>query len=270
MNRCAVGVLIGVALVYASAIAAGLHTRDLSSYKSPIQYQSGMDWHPPTDRDLPSGDEGEQVRQGRRIFNETALYAPEHTRAKVSCGNCHAGSGIQPFASPMVGVPATFPQFNQRANRVISLPDRIQECFVRSENGSPLDYNGEEMHSIVAYIRWLSQPKPNELPFRGRGFIKLPMLTPNPARGADIYAAQCAGCHGRNGEGSAPQFPPLWGPNSFNDGAGMHGIPKMAAFVRQNMPQNRKGILSAQEAWDVSAYIHEQPRPSFNKEYAHY
>jgi len=36
------------------------------------------------------------------------------------------------------------------------------------------------------------------------------------------------------------------------------------------MPQNRKGILSAQEAWDVSAYIHTQPRPPFNKAYAHF
>jgi len=63
-------------------------------------------------------------------------------------------------------------------------------------------------------------------------------------------------------------FPPLWGSNSFNDGAGMNGIPKMAAFVQHNMPQNRMGILSAQEAYDVSAYIHAQPRPAFNPAYA--
>jgi thiosulfate dehydrogenase len=48
----------------------------------------------------------------------------------------------------------------------------------------------------------------------------------------------------------------------------MNGIPKMAAFVQHNMPQNRMGILSAQEAYDVSAYIHAQPRPAFNPVYA--
>jgi thiosulfate dehydrogenase len=62
----------------------------------------------------------------------------------------------------------------------------------------------------------------------------------------------------------------LWGDNSFNDGAGMHGLPKMAAFVQQNMPQNRKGILSPQDAYDVSAFVHGQPRPAFNKAYAHF
>jgi thiosulfate dehydrogenase len=170
----------------------------------------------------------------------------------------------------MVGVPRSFPQFNARAGRVITLQDRIQECFVRSENGEPLDYNGGEMRAILQYIDWVSQPRPRELPFRGRGFIKLPNLTPDPVHGAAVYSAQCAGCHGSQGEGSAPLFPPLWGGHAFNDGAGMHTVSKMAAFVQQNMPQNRKGILSAQEAYDVSAYVHLQPRPAFNKAYAHY
>jgi thiosulfate dehydrogenase len=210
------------------------------------------------------------VRRGQLLFNETPIYAADHARARVSCANCHAAGGMQPFASPMVGVPRSFPQFNARAGHVISLQDRIQECFVRSENGEPLDYNGADMRDILQYINWVSQPRPTELPFRGRGFVKLATLTPDPVHGAAIYAAQCAGCHGSRGEGTAPQFPPLWGEHSFNDGAGMHTLSKMAAFVKQNMPQNRKGILSAQEAWDVSAYIHTQPRPAFNKAYAHF
>ncbi len=65
-------------------------------------------------------------------------------------------------------------------------------------------------------------------------------------------------------------FPPLWGPNSFNDGAGMNGIPKMAAFVQHNMPQNRKGVLSAQDAWDVSAFVHAHARPVFNTAYKNF
>ncbi len=44
----------------------------------------------------------------------------------------------------------------------------------------------------------------------------------------------------------------------------MNDITKMAAFVQHNMPQNRMGILSPQEAFDISAYIHSQPRPAFN------
>ncbi len=44
----------------------------------------------------------------------------------------------------------------------------------------------------------------------------------------------------------------------------------MAAFVQHNMPQNRPGILTPQEAYDVSAFIHAQPRPAFNPAYKNY
>jgi thiosulfate dehydrogenase len=89
-------------------------------------------------------------------------------------------------------------------------------------------------------------------------------------RGADVYARQCAGCHGVHGEGARRPFPPLWGPDASNDGAGMTEVAKMAAFVHYNMPHNRKGILSTQDAFDVAAYIHAQPRPAFNHEYDHF
>jgi len=100
------------------------------------------------------------------------------------------------------------------------------------------------MQSLVDYIDWLSQPEPNRRPYVGRGLIVLPDLKPDPKHGAEVYKAQCAGCHGQYGQGIAQQFPPVWGPHSFNDGAGMQGIRKMAAFVQHNMPQNRKGSLS--------------------------
>jgi len=270
MNRTVMVVLAGTGLLYLGSIALGLRARSLAMYQDPLKSQQGMDWHPPSERDIPAGAAGSSIRRGELLFNETPLYAGEHARARVSCANCHAEGGIQPFASPMVGVPKTFPQFNARAGHVISLQDRIQECFVRSENGKPLDYNGAEMLALVQYITWLSQPKPAQRPFLGRGLVKLAALTPDPVHGAAIYAAQCAGCHGTHGEGQAPQFPPLWGDNSFNDGAGMHGINKMAAFVQHNMPQNRMGILSQQEAYDVSAFIHMQPRPAMNPRYSHY
>ena len=47
----------------------------------------------------------------------------------------------------------------------------------------------------------------------------------------------------------------------------MNSVQKMAAFVQHNMPQNRMGILSPQDAYDVSAFIDTQPRPAFNQEY---
>jgi thiosulfate dehydrogenase len=263
-----------IATLYLGAIFLGLHIRDLSGLTEIPNFAPAIlrkpAWQPPSFAAIPSGPRGDSIRRGMAIFNETRLYAAENATAKVSCANCHAEGGLQPYASPMVGVPATFPQFNARAGHVISLEDRIQECFVRSENGKPLDYKGAPMRALVDYISFVSTPEPGRKPFVGRGLVTLPDLKPNPANGQRVYAAQCAGCHGANGEGRPNIFPPLWGPDSFNDGAGMHGIKKMAAFVKQNMPQNRMGILTAQQAWDVAAFIHQQPRPAFNPAYKHY
>jgi len=50
----------------------------------------------------------------------------------------------------------------------------------------------------------------------------------------------------------------------------MNNINKMAAFVQHNMPQNRMGILSAQEAYDVAGFVHAQPRPVFNTAYKNF
>lgn len=252
---------------YAVAMLVGFRTKDLSSFQDPIYHHPGMAWRPPSSNSIPNNATGDSIRRGALIFNETPLYAAPYTGARLSCSNCHAGGGMQPFAIPLVGAPSRFPMYNDRAGRIISLKDRIQECFVRSENGRPLEYEGATMLDLIDYINWLSIPQPDRQPFIGRGLVPLPDLAPNPTHGREIYATQCAGCHGDQGQGQAPIFPPLWGPYAFNDGAGTSGVRKMAAFIQHNMPQNRMGILSPQDAFDVSSYIHQQPRPSFNQAY---
>jgi thiosulfate dehydrogenase len=57
---------------------------------------------------------------------------------------------------------------------------------------------------------------------------------------------------------------PLWGPNSFNDGAGMDRLITAANFVHSNMPQGAdylNPVLSTVDAWDVAAFVVSQPRP---------
>ncbi len=264
-----VSLLIGA--LYAGAIVVGLRVGDLSIFgfgRRAMNPRGGAEWRAPRERDIPTGEVGDRIRRGELLFDETPLYAAKFTHSRITCANCHAEGGMQPFASPMVGLPALFPMFNERAGHTITLKDRIQECFVRSENGTPLDYEGMEMEALVEYINWLSRPEPGAREFVGRGLVSLPDLQGDAVRGEGIYKAQCEGCHGKNGEGRRPLFPPLWGPDSFNDGAGMNGVKKMAAFVQHNMPQNRMGILSAQDAYDVSVFIHAQKRPAFNKAYS--
>ena len=59
-------------------------------------------------------------------------------------------------------------------------------------------------------------------------------------------------------------MPPLWGPQSFNDGAGMARVSIAAAFVRAKMPLGRGGSLTVQQAFDVAAYFTAKPRPGFS------
>jgi len=268
-RKWGVAIIVFILLLYAGTIVGGLHIRNFSLLQIGSGTQIGTAWQAPR-ISMVSAAQANSVRYGALLFDETPLYAAKYTGSKISCTSCHAEGGIQPYASPMIGLPALFPMYNKRAGHVISLQDRIQECFVRSENGKPLSYSGIEMKALVDYITWLSEPQAGRKPFVGRGLIRLPDLTPDPKHGMEIYSAQCAGCHGQNGEGTGPLFPAVWGPGSFNDGAGMNDITKMAAFVQKNMPQNRPGILSPQDAYDVSAFIHAQPRPTFNEAYKHF
>jgi thiosulfate dehydrogenase len=249
--------------LYCAAIVLGLHFHPDAAYTIYPSAPNARSWRLASLDTLPAAQRS-TIELGHRLFTETPLYASAYTSSRIACSNCHLGAGTAPFTAPVIGSDQAYPKFSARSHRYVTLQYRIDECMTRSENGRPLPADGPEMIALLAYIRWLSQLHPTQEKYTGRGLALLAPLTPNPAHGSDIYAAQCAGCHGVNGEGTRRPFPPLWGPQSFNDGAGMGSIDKMAAFVHTAMPQNRKGILSPQDAYDVAAFIHQQPRPAYN------
>lgn len=219
---------------------------------------------------IPAGPAGARIRLGQEIFEQTPHYAAAYVGNQMNCKDCHLSGGRAEYAAPLVGIPGLFPAYNKRAGRVITLAERIQECFVRSENGKPPAANSATMKALLAYFEWISKGQPKGKPYPGRGLVKLPALKGDPGRGAGIYAKQCSICHGNTGTGMPPVLPPLWGATSFNDGAGMARVAKMAAFVQRNMPQNAPGTLSPQQAYDVAAYVNSQPRPKMNPAYSKY
>ena len=91
---------------------------------------------PTKDASLTDTRMAEQVRWGYRIFTDTPREAARFTGGKVSCSNCHLNAGQRERALALVGVAGMFPEYNNRAARLISLPDRIVDCFLRSENGT--------------------------------------------------------------------------------------------------------------------------------------
>src|SRR5579875_349599 len=264
-----------ISALVAIAIAVCLQTGLLKAHTAPGRMKqesratnaNGTAWKAPDPSTIPQGPVGDSIRLGLQIFRNTPQYAAEYVGNQLSCSDCHLKDGTAPYSSPLVGVPGLFPMYNARAGRVITFEDRVQECFVRSENGQPLPYRSPKLVALIAYIQWLLQSQPAGKPFPTRGLVKLPALRGDPVNGAKIYAKQCEVCHQANGGGIAKSFPPLWGPASFNDGAGMSHVAKMAAFVQYNMPQTKPGSLTAQEAYDVSAYIDSKPRPRYDARY---
>jgi thiosulfate dehydrogenase len=144
-------------------------------------------------------------------------------------------------------------------------------------NGHALPPDGPEMKAILSYIRFISANVPTGRGPEGRGTPPLPLPTAasDPKHGAAVFAATCAVCHQADGQGKrwGPkeaaaqrhryQFPPLWGPDSYNDGAGMARPITAANFIRANMPfgtDYAHPVLSVQDAFDVAAFVDSQPR----------
>lgn len=209
------------------------------------------------------------ARYGRAILNDTPGHMKNFVRADMSCSACHLQNGTKARGGSLVGVYARFPQYSQRAHRVIALQDRIAECFLYSMNGRVPPYQSKEMIAIVAYLATLSRGTPVGTPQQAAdGFDKFsPPSPPDAHRGAPLYAQKCSACHQANGGGISGTFPPLWGPRSFNDGAGMHRIATMASFVRHNMPLGSPNTLTAQQAYDISAFVLSHNRPAFDKHF---
>ena len=200
------------------------------------------------------------IRRGRALFRNTRDSLPDHVRASLSCSNCHMADGTQANAMPVVGAYARFPQYRGRSARVDRIEDRINDCFERSMNGKALAWNGSDMRDMVSYLAFLSIGFPVGVEMEGQSVPALDPLPGDTARGRTVFASNCAICHGVDGHGTVAG-PPLWGPKSYNIGAGMARVNTAARFIHHLMPRDRPGSLTPQQAFDVATFINTQPRP---------
>ena len=218
----------------------------------------------------------DQVVRGMRLHLQTKALLPDNVGNALNCTSCHLNAGTVADGSPFVGVSAFFPSYAPRAGKEVTLEERINGCFRRSMDGKPLPGASADMQAMVAYFDWMKMNTVAGDKVAGRGVGKVdPAIVPDPVNGKVIYAQQCAVCHGDNGQGLKQAdgsfvYPPLWGDESFNIGAGMARTYTAAAFVKRNMPIGfhekfplGQGGLSDQEAVDVAEYFSHQPRPDF-------
>jgi len=202
------------------------------------------------------------VRRGRALLLATRDSLPANVGSRLRCVSCHLGDGLKANQMPYVGVYARFPQYRTRSATVEIIEDRINDCFERSLNGKALPRDSRPMRDIVAYLAFLSYGVPVGMQVEGQGLPRLDPLTGDTARGRDVFSTRCTLCHGTDGQGTNAA-PPVWGPHSYNIGAGMARIRTAAAFIRVAMPFDKPGTLTPQEAFDVATFINTRPRPDF-------
>jgi cytochrome c len=97
----------------------------------------------------------------------------------------------------------------------------------------------------------------------------LPPGSGTAAQGAELFRAQCAGCHGDRGQGMAPVFPALIGREAAGEGFRFAEDPKLVKtignywpyattvfdYVRRAMPHTAPGSLTNDQVYALTAYL---------------
>jgi thiosulfate dehydrogenase len=242
-------------------------------------------FQPPDTSTIPHDDFGDMVRYGRDLVINTARYlGPSGTVGhylgnKMNCESCHLDAGTRPFGYNFFSAHARYPQYRGRENAILDLSQRVNNCIERPMCGKPLPLDSKEMTAIVCYMKWLATGVPVGKRVNGDDLLELeyPKRAADPQKGEKVYTANCASCHGPQGQGqmqpdsSSYLYPPLWGEHSFQKGSSPSRVLKLAAFIKANMPYQKaywnKPVLTDEESIDVAAFINDDrihPRPQKN------
>ncbi len=261
-------------------IAAATVTAGHGALAADVAQISLTAWTPPGIESVGDDALGKLVKYGYALMTDTANQigpmvadpAKRYSGNNLTCQNCHLKAGTQPYAMPLTGVWGQFPQYRGREGEVGTLEDRINGCMERSMNGRALPLDGREMKAFLAFSKWVSTGIPDGAKLTGSGAmsVKEPGRAADLGHGQQVYTQVCAACHGKDGlgqraaSGNGYQFPPLWGPDSYNNGAGMARLLGAAAFIKHNMPFGTTyaaPVLSDDDAYDVAAFINSTERP---------
>ncbi|MHB9080703.1 MAG: c-type cytochrome [Pirellulaceae bacterium] len=213
---------------------------------------------------------GEIIRLGETLVEQTATHplTKPYVGNALNCSSCHLKNGTDPQAATYIGAATAYPAWSPREQRVITLEDRVLNCFMRSCNGVRPPLGSIPSVAITAYITWLSAGDVLRMNAKSpKGPNAVPRLAGNPEsasgeRGGLLFARKCAECHGKDGAGQNDE-PPVWGPRSYNQGAGLAEIVPLASWLKVAMPLD-EADLTDQEALDLAAFINTHDRPAFD------
>jgi len=272
--------LIAIIIVAVSGILACNNTPS-AKQDSALAKDSSV-FIPPDTSTIPHDQFGAMVRYGRELIVNTVHYiGPDGTVGhylgnKMNCTSCHVDAGTRPFAFNFFSSHARYPQYRGRENEVLDLGERINNCIQRPHSGTPMPLDSKEIIAMECYMRWLSAKVPVGGRVKGDESLELefPDRQADIQKGAQIFADNCASCHGKNGEGkwnadsTGYVYPPMWGKWAYQDGSSPSRVIKLAGFIKANMPDKKatwqKPFLTDAQSIDVAAFINDgriHPRP---------
>jgi thiosulfate dehydrogenase len=238
-------------------------------------------WTAPDSTTIPVGEGGDEIRYGRKLIAHTSEYlGPKGKVMAISngmnCQNCHLDAGTKIYGNNYSAVASTYPKFRPRSGTEETIEKRVNDCMERSLNGKPLSNESREMRAMVSYIKWVGKDVPKGETPKGAGLLELTYLdsSADSEKGKMLYDAKCTVCHGKNGEGianasgTAWTYPPLWGNQSYNDGAGLYRLSRFAGYIKANMPLGAtvdQPQLTDEECWHLAAYVNSLARPTMDK-----
>ena len=228
------------------------------------QTAAEVKYAPPRPQDAPEAIR-EAVMLGFNIINDTAKYAPNHVGNELACATCHLEGGTSKASISLVGAAAIYPRFSSMHGASIDLAQKVQDCFARNLNATPPAHNSHEMQAVLAYLQWISKDIPVYASLPWALPAKLDTAhKPDAKAGQNVYAENCAACHGDAGDGS----PALWGDGAYTDGSTLHNIDTLAVYTHRFMPPEA-ATLTPEQALDAAAFIDGQPRPHFATAQSH-
>ncbi|MBS1772212.1 MAG: c-type cytochrome [Bacteroidetes bacterium] len=283
MRNSTIAAIIGVTFITAAFFVWWSFTHEPKGYQMVFADSTANEhyWVPPDINTLPDNDSGKLIRYGRDLIVNTAKYfgskgsvIANHTNG-MNCQNCHQEAGTKIWGNNYSAVYATYPKYRARNGTVDNIYKRVNDCFERSLNGKALDNGSKEMQAIKSYIEWLGHDVEKGTKPKGSGIYEVAFMNyaAAPEKGKVVYINKCQSCHQQDGQGMlaadgiAYTYPPLWGQRSYNIGAGLYRLSRLAGYVKYNMPFGTdftKPQLTDEEAWNVAAYINSQQRPDLN------